>query len=263
MNGLFVAFVLIAAAGDQDAPPSVPLVAFNSPESIARLERSKQKLDFFALANQYEGQANMGFCGPATATIVLNALRADNDKIPKPRDQALFPAEYRSKLPPGMDPVFSRYTQGTFFDPQTQAVKPRDVFFGKPRAPGEKPSPGLELRELHDILIAHGLHSELRVANADLTDRTIRRELVENLGRSGDFVIINYFRPALGQRGGGHISPLGAYDKKSDSFLVMDVNPNGQHWVWVPASDLFKAMRTPDLHEARGYLLVSEGQSAP
>jgi len=36
---------------------------------------------------------------------------------------------------------------------------------------------------------------------------------------------VNYKRSAIGQKGGGHISPLGAYDEISDSFLVLDVNP--------------------------------------
>jgi hypothetical protein len=71
--------------------------------------------------------------------------------------------------------------------------------------------------------------------------------------------VVNYFRPVLGQKGGGHISPLGAYDKASDSFLILDVNPNGHTWVWVPAPLLIKSMRTRDVVENRGYLLVREG----
>ena len=70
---------------------------------------------------------------------------------------------------------------------------------------------------------------------------------------------MNYYRPALGQDGGGHISPLGAYDEESDSFLILDVNPNGHSWVWAPAAALFQAMRTRDTVENRGYLLVREG----
>ena len=73
-------------------------------------------------------------------------------------------------------------------------------------------------------------------------------------------MIVNYNRSALGQTGGGHISPLGAFDETSDSFLVMDVNPTNHPWVWVPASALFAAMATKDTAENRGYLLVSEGK---
>src|SRR5436190_6546885 len=214
------------------APPAGALVPFASAESEKRLARATAKVDFFHLANHFESQQNMGYCGPASATIVLNALRADDKTAAKPRDPGLFPAEYRKNLPPGLDPVFARYTQSTFFDDQTTGVKARDQFFGKPKAPGAKPSPGLELREFHGILRAHGLDAELRVADDKLGDDVIRRELVANLSAPDDYVVVNYFRPVLGQQGGGHISPLGAYDKKSDSFLVLDVNPNGHTWVW-------------------------------
>src|SRR5688572_13963439 len=116
----FIALALLhgAAAGTQPPaqPSAAPLIAFTAPESAIRLERSKHKVDFFPLVNQFESQQNMGYCGPATAVIVLNSLRVDNPAIPKPRDQALFPEQYRSRLPPGLEPVFSRYTQGTFFD---------------------------------------------------------------------------------------------------------------------------------------------------
>ena len=70
---------------------------------------------------------------------------------------------------------------------------------------------------------------------------------------------MNYSRKALGQPGGGHISPVGAYDETSDSFLVMDVNPNRAPWVWITSDDLVAAMRTFDTVENRGYVLIAEG----
>jgi hypothetical protein len=250
---------LVFSLAPAPAVPAGAVVPFASAESQKRFDRAAAKVDFFRLANHFEGQQNVGYCGPASATIVLNALRADDATAAKPRDPALFPAEYRKLLPPGMDPVFARYTQSTFFDDQTVSVKTRDQFFGKPKAPGAKPSPGLELRELHDILRAHGLDTQLRVADDKLADDVIRRELIANLSTPDDYVVVNFFRPALGQTGGGHFSPLGAYDKKSDSFLLLDVNPNGHTWVWVPAPLLIKAMRTADNNENRGYVLIKEG----
>jgi hypothetical protein len=253
--------ILLGSASAWAQPPVPVLVPFGAPESAVRLERSKHKVDFFPLVNQFESQQNLGYCGPATAVIVLNALRIDNPGIAKPKDAALFPEQYRSRLPPGLEPVFARYTQGTFFDEQTQSVKTRDQFFGGPRANGKKPSPGLELRELGGILAAHGLAVEVRVVDEKTTDEAVRKELIENLQRAGDYAVVNYLRPALGQKGGGHISPLGAYDKDSDSFLILDVNPNVQKWVWAPATALVKAMRTKDVAENRGYLIVKEGKA--
>jgi hypothetical protein len=260
MSLTILAISLLVSAPAAAPPAPASLVPFTAPDSAARLERSKHKVDFFPLVNQFESQQNLGYCGPATAVIVLNTLRIDNPAIAKPRDEGLFPAQYRSRLPPGLDPVFSRYTQGAFFDAQTQSVKTRDQFFGTPRAPGQKPSPGLELRELGGILAAHGLTVEVRVVDDKTSDESVRKELLENLRTPGDYAVVNYFRPALGQKGGGHISPLGAYDQESDSFLILDVNPNAQKWVWVPAPLLVKAMRTRDVNENRGYLLVREGK---
>lgn len=247
-----------AAAVPAAAP--VRLVPFDSSESMRRLERSRHKADFFRLGNHFESQQNIGFCGPTTAVIVLNALRADRADIAKPRDERLFPDEFRAKLPAGLDPVYSRYTQGAFFDERLLKVKPKEQFYGAPKSAGARPSPGLELRELGEVLRNHDLEVQIRVVDDALADKRIRQELADNLARGGDYVVVNYSRPALGQRGGGHISPLGAYDRQSDSFLVLDVNPNGQPWVWVPTPALVASMRTRDANENRGYLLVREGK---
>jgi len=241
------------------AVPADTLVPFASPESISRLEHSQAKVDFFHLANHYEGQTNKAFCGPTSATVVLNALRADNEKIEKPEDPSLFPAEVKGiPLPKGMDPLFHRYTQNNFFE-KGSAVKTKEEVFGKPKTEGGKRDGGIQLRQLAAMLSAHGLDVQLRIADEKLTDAQIRAELVKNLQTENDYVIINYHRPTLGQRGGGHISPVAAYDAKSDSFLILDVNPNGQTWVWAQGDALLKSLRTKDVEENRGYLLVKEG----
>ena len=97
-----------------------------------------------------------------------------------------------------------------------------------------------------------------RVVDGSADPAAIRREIAANLATGDDFVLVNYARRALGQQGGGYISPLGAYDERSDSFLIMDVNPNRAPWVWVRSDDLIAAMRTFDTIENRGYLLVSK-----
>jgi hypothetical protein len=246
-------------SGHESTALGTRLVAFAAPESMVRLGRSRHKVDFFHLANQFEGQTNKVFCGPTTAAIVLNALRVENARIEKPEDPSLFPAELRNTLPAGMDPLYHRYTPYDLFNARTDVVKTRAEVLGKPHGPGAKSDPGLQLRQLHEVLKADGLETRLRVVDDGLSDEAIRKELAENLATADDYVIVNYFRAALGQEGGGHISPLGAYDEESDSFLILDVNPNGHSWVWAPAAALFRAMRTRDAVENRGYLLVREG----
>jgi hypothetical protein len=261
-GGLALVTPLTALAKDAAAPAPTALVAFTEPESMKRLERSKHKVDFFHLANQFESQGNKAFCGPTSSVIVLNALRVNNEAIAKPQDARLVLDEDRKQLPGDFDPLFHRYTQNNFFDEASSKVKSRAKVFGQPEDEGGKKDAGIQLRQLQGMLAAKGLDVKLRIADDTLTDATIKAELKDNLKTANDYVILNYFRPVLGQKGGGHISPLAAYDQASDSFLVMDVNPNGQAWVWVKADALIQSMRTPDTAENRGYLLVKEGNLA-
>jgi len=252
---MILALVAVALA-------TTPLVPFASEESMVRLDRATEKIDFFTLANHFESQENGGMCGPTSAVIVLNALRANNPAIEKPTDPTTFPAEYAKNLPPTYQPIFHRYTQNAFFDDKFESVKPRAVFFGTPDAQGNRDG-GLQLRQLHGILVANGLASEIHIVDDQAKLEAVRKDLRTNLGHAGDYTIVNYSRQVLGQAGGGHISPLGAYDEKSDSFLVLDVNANeGKTWAWVSAADLVAAMRTKDRVENRGYLLVREGDAA-
>jgi hypothetical protein len=262
LGGGLIAFAPMTAPAKGNTPAAPDLVTFSAPESIKRLERSRHKVDFFHLANQFESQGNKAFCGPTSSVIVLNAVRMGNDAVAKPQDPSLVTAEDRKTLPPGFDPLFHRYTQNNFFDAKVQEVKTRSEVFGLPRGDGAKPDGGIQLRQLAGMLSAQGLDVKLRVLDDSLKDAAIREELKQNLKTEGDYVIVNYFRPVLNQKGGGHISPLAAYDQKSDSFLVMDVNSTDQRWVWVKAPALFASMRTQDTQENRGYLLVKEGKQA-
>jgi hypothetical protein len=73
-----------------------------------------------------------------------------------------------------------------------------------------------------------------------------------------DRLLVNYLRSALGQEGGGHISPLAAYDPGSDTVLILDVARYRYPAMWVSAADLWQAMRTADASagRSRGLLLI-------
>ena len=262
LGGGLAALAPMTAPAKGNTPAAPVLVAFSAPESIKRFERSRHKVDFFHLANQFESQGNKAFCGPTSSVIVLNALRMGNDAVAKPQDPSLVTDEDRKQLPAGFDPLFHRYTQNNFFDDKVREVKTRSEVFGQPRGEGGKSDAGIQLRQLAGMLAAQGLDVKLRVLSDSLKDTTVREELKQNLKTEGDYVIVNYSRPVLGQQGSGHISPLAAYDQKSDSFLIMDVNSTDQRWVWVKAPALLASMRTPDTQENRGYLLVKEGRPA-
>ena len=137
--------------------------------------------------------------------------------------------------------------------------KTRTQILGEPLVVNGKQTrdPGYQLRQFDQMLRASGLATRLVVVADNLPDDAIRADLIQNLRKPEDYVIVNYRREAVGQRGGGHISPLGAYDVVTDSFLVLDVNPAAAGWVWMSAPTLIKGMRTFDTVENRGYVLVS------
>jgi hypothetical protein len=229
------------------------LVAFNSDEGIARLARASAKVDFPALANQFEPQSNVAFCGPTTAAIVLNTVRSGSRDLPRDRSR-LLPEDLRY-LSGGFDLTVPRFTQDNVIG---KGAKTRARVLGEPVTIDGKQvrDPGYQLRQFDELLRANDLVTRLVVVDDRKSAEEIRADFVENLGRSGDYVIVNYRREDVGQQGGGHISPLGAYDAASDSVLVMDVNPASAGWVWMPVATLVKGMRTFDTVENRGYVLV-------
>ena len=256
--GVVVASALVgpALALDGAAAPSAPgLVRFNSDEGLARLARASVKRDFAALANQFEAQSNVAFCGPTTAAIVLNALRAGSKELP--RDRSRLSAQDWQHAPAGVDLTVARYTQDNVI---AKGSKTRAQVLGEPVLVDgiARRDPGYQLHQLEELLAAHGLATRRMVVDDTQSLDTIRADLAIELQREGVYVIVNYRREAVGQLKGAHISPLGAYDAASDSVLVMDVNPSSAGWVWVPLDRLVAGMRTFDTVENRGYLVVRE-----
>lgn len=125
--------------------------------------------------------------------------------------------------------------QTTFFSPKTAAIRSeRQVFYG-----------GMTLDELGKLLTAHGAKTTVVHASDSSVD-AFRTEARANVEGSGDVLLINYYRKTLEQKGGGHISPVAAYDTESDRFLVLDVSSYKYPPVWVTTALLFKAMTTVD-----------------
>jgi hypothetical protein len=258
------AFALLVAAcaglpgaGPDAVPPAVaqpsPLVPFASEEGLARLARAQAKVDFPLLANQFEAQSNAAFCGPTTAAIVLNALHGPSSGLP--RDRSRLRDGDLLHLPPKVDLTLPRYTQDNVL---ARSPKTRAQLLGEPMLVDGKPmrDVGLQTRQFDALLRAHGVRTRLVIVDNTQSEEAVRSELRDNLARNGDFVVVTYLRRAVGQAGGGHISPLGAYDALSDSFLVLDVNPVSAGWVWMPTATLVQGMRSFDTVENRGYVVV-------
>ena len=150
------------------------------------------------------------------------------------------------------------FGQGAFDDDRT---KTRLEVLGKPILIDGDPRSdfGLQLSQLAQVLRSHGL--KVVRCGSWMPARTVLRSGARSPRTSPPRTISCWSTTRAGpsgQKGGGHISPLGAYDESSESFLIMDVNPNRAPWVWVRSDELIAAMRTFDTVENRGYLLVSD-----
>jgi hypothetical protein len=229
------------------------LVPFSSDEGLARLARSTAKVDFPTLANQFEAQSNPAFCGPTSAAIVLNAVRGRSADLP--RDWSRLHEGDLKYVPRNIDPTIPRFTQDNVI---TKGEKTRAQVLGEPIAINGKLTTdfGYQVRQLDEMLRANGVNTRLTIVDDSKSENDVRTELVDNLKSRGDYVIVSYLREAVGQKGGPHISPVGAYDAETDSFLVLDVNPASADWVWMPTRTLIKGMRTFDKVENRGYILI-------
>lgn len=234
------------------------LIKWDSTEGISRLERSKYKVDFFKLASNFVGQPDKFVCGTTAGAIVLNALRLNKEKA-SVLPLTSFDNKYKKHLKPKWEPRFNRYTPINFLNLKTNKVKTRMQIYGGP-IKGKRDA-GLQIRQLHNIFLVHNVASKLKVVTNKLDKQKLKQELILNLQTEDDYIIVNYSRKVVGQNGGGHFSPLAAYDKVSDSFLVLDVNPNRDTWAWIKSNVLFAAMGTFDTIENRGYLLLSDSPS--
>lgn len=110
---------------------------------------------------------------------------------------------------------------------------------------------------------AAGVEATATYASA-LTLADFRTALVTGAASPGDRLLINYNRPAVGQAGGGHISPVAAYSKLTDRVLVMDVARYRYPASWVAVQDLYRAAQAVDSSsgKSRGIVRITVKGSA-
>jgi hypothetical protein len=215
----------------QTLPLPDNLTDLNSEQGEKYFVESGALHNFFAVADNYVTQKTQAYCGVASIVMVLNALHAPAPTTP----------EYQP---------YHTFTQDNLLDERTDAILPREVLARQ----------GMTLDQLGALLSLHPAAVEVRHA-ADGGLDAFRATARDYLATKDRFVIVNYLRKAIGQQTGGHISPLAAYDAKSDRFLILDVARYKYPPVWVTASDLFAAMNTTDAannNQTRGYVLVTK-----
>lgn len=225
-----VCMLLPAASAIGQAPLPSSLVDFRSDQGERLLVEADAREAYFPLASHFVTQENRSFCGVASMTMVLNALQVKAPEVPE-----LTP--YRT------------FTQTNVLDEATEEIVPRARIRKQ----------GMSLNQLAALLATKSVDVSVHHAGSSTLDE-FRDQAQDHLARPGRYVIVNYLRNSIGQEGGGHHSPLGAYHRETDRFLILDVARYKYPPVWVKADDLFGAMTAQDAdarEKTRGYLLVT------
>lgn len=231
------AALLLAAALAAPALPAAAadekVVYFLTPESRALFDGASETDDFWPLIATFVSETRQTFCGVASSVMALNALQIASPPAPQ-----WYPSYYWSE-----DTIFTLKA--------LQAVK------SVQRIEAE----GLTLDEVAALLKASGAKAAPTFASDTSVD-AFRDAAKEALANPDEVMIVNFARATLGQggvEGGGHISPIAAYNAEADRFLILDVARYKYKPGWVTAATLYAAMNTPDTTsgKSRGYVVVS------
>lgn len=204
-------------------------VYWDTPQGIARLNETQLNQQFTELVHYFITQENKAYCGPASAVMIANALHITSPVIPR--------------LKP-----YSLWTQETIFTPQViqAGITPKHVS-----------RQGVTLDEETQLLNAiPGIKAIAYHASDKTAD--IRKQLITAVDTPGDYLLVNYYRPQLNQTGYGHLSVAAAYNKISDSILILDVARYKYPPFWVKIDQLIDAMNTFDKvsQKNRGFAVV-------
>ena len=212
------------APSHQRAPGPAPL-ELPTDQGQLLLFRSRQRSDYIPLSQEFLTQANLSYCGVASAVMVLNSLAV---QAPPARGYG----SYRF------------WTQENLFEAGSGGPEPETV---RRR--------GMTLAQLQQLLAGRGV-AATAIEASSLNLAELRQLLRRSLADPEDRLLVNYDRRAIGQAGAGHISPLAAFDDSSDRVLILDVARYRYPSVWVPLGQLLQAMRRIDSDSGRSRGLV-------
>ena len=177
------------------------------------------------LLSHFTTQQTTTYCGVASVVMVLNS-----SSLTKPADPEHAPYHY--------------FTQEEFFTDQVKNIITKKEVIDH----------GITLNQLNSIAQTFGLKTSMYYANQLNLEKfgKILKKAISN----GQFVIVNFLRSGLNQVGGGHHSPVAAYDEKQDRFLMLDVARYKYPAYWVKTKDLWQATHTKDGDTWRGFIII-------
>ncbi|WP_133407013.1 phytochelatin synthase family protein [Parashewanella tropica] len=236
ISQLFTGILLLTAnfnsfAASPDLPIPGNLIRLDSATGIEQLTSSPKKFNhnYWSLSRYYVTENGLAYCAPASIVMVLNAMEI------KP---SIAPEHYPYKL-------FNQ--QNLFYDHQV---------LSKQITPTMINHQGLTLDQAYELSKVYVPDTKM-VYGINISTLDQFKSKVTHTLQTG-FVIVNYDRKTIKQVGGGHFSPIAAYNPKSDSFLILDVARYKYPPVWVKANELYKATQGIDStsHNSRGLLFI-------
>jgi len=198
--------------------------------------------DYWKIAPYYLPQHNSKACSVASVAMILNALRA-GDKLTAADE--LFTSESLLKLEKEFANATGKLGRGLTLDALQKATQ--KVL--------DKTYP---IKYVSETYRFNGTDKEKELAR-------LKDLLAQNENDQKNMMIANFLQGTLtGDPEGniGHISPIGAYDAKSDRVLIMDTDRQYYEPYWVSTTKFFEAMNTQDLgsKKARGLIWVQVKQ---
>lgn len=193
--------------------------------------------DYWAMSPYYVPQRDGKSCSLGSVTIVMNAARVS--KKLNANDELITQDKLLDKV-------------GNEFWKSALGTLGRGV-------PLPKLGPIVE-----DSLKANGF-TKFTVETVHVDDASpatlakVRKALTENESSTKDFIIANFNQGAYtGDTGGGHISPIGAYDEVKKRVLIMDTDREWYEPYWVSDETFVKGMATKDSDSGknRGYVWI-------
>jgi len=187
------------------------------------------KDDYWPLSRYYITQANLNFCGVASATMIMNSLQLE------------------APVPDALSP-FAIFTQENVL--LSRVREGLNIYHIAQK--------GMTLQQFAQVFTAWDVPVETFTAINSNAER-FREHLRMVLNNPKQRMAVNYSRPVLGQAGIGHISPVAAYDEASDKVLILDVSRYKYPPIWVAVDKLWEAMDTEDSETEcqRGYAIIS------
>ncbi|WGO98055.1 phytochelatin synthase family protein [Saccharophagus degradans] len=233
------------------------IVDLRSEEGQVRLLECSYCEDYPELATAYLTQATQTFCGLASTTMVLNA-DAESRKW-RPVTQPYQPFNFYTQCNLLNDEVREHIDVAKVLN---EGMELNEIFFVVKNQPS-----------VVDAYCQHATSAqnegELPASDAphncgvDQDYNTFMKTITNALNTPRHYVIANFAGAPSPERG-GHFSPIAAYHKASDSFLIMDVARYKYPPFWISSKELWQAMQKIDSGsgKARGYIIAKTKSSS-